>query len=60
MPDHIYLLLTIPPKYSVSKIMGYLKGKSVMMIFDRHANLKYKFGNRNLGRRVLRKYSRTQ
>ena len=47
MPDHIHLLLSIPPKYSVSQIMGYLKGKSAMMIFDRHANIKYKFGNRN-------------
>ena len=44
--DHIHLLLSIPPKYSVSNVMGYLKGKSAMMIFDRHANLKYKFGNR--------------
>ena len=47
MPDHIHLLLSIPPKYSVSQIMGYLKGKSEMMIFERHANLKYKFGNRH-------------
>ena len=47
MPDHIHLLLSIPPKYSVSNFMGYLKGKSVMMIFERHGNLKYKFGNRN-------------
>lgn len=47
MPNHIHLLLSIPPKYSVSQIIGYLKGKSAMMIFDRHANLKYKFGNRN-------------
>ena len=46
--DHIHLLLSIPPKYSVSQIMGYLKGKSAMMIFERHANLKYKFGNRHL------------
>ena len=45
--DHIHLLLSIPPKYSVSQIMGYLKGKSEMMIFERHANLKYKFGNRH-------------
>ncbi len=45
--DHIHLVLSIPPKYSVSAIMGYLKGKSAMMIFDRHANLKYKFGNRH-------------
>ena len=47
MPDHIHLLLSIPPKYSVSSFMGYLKGKSAMMIFERHANLKYKFGNRH-------------
>lgn len=47
MPDHIHLLLSIPPKMSISSFMGYLKGKSAMMIFDRHSNLKYKFGNRN-------------
>ena len=47
MSDHIHLLLSIPPKYSVSQIMGYLKGKSAMMIFERHANLKYKFENRH-------------
>ena len=47
MPDHVHLLISIPPKYSVAQIMGYLKGKSAMMIFDRHANLKYKFGNRH-------------
>ena len=47
MPDHIHLLASIPPKYSVSRFMGYLKGKSSLMIFDRHANLKYKFGNRH-------------
>ena len=46
-PDHIHMLLSIPPKYSVSQIMGYLKGKSSLMIFDRHANLKYKYGNRH-------------
>ena len=46
MPDHVHLLLSIPPKMSVSYIMGYLKGKSSLMIFERHANLKYKFGNR--------------
>lgn len=45
-PDHIHLLVSIPPKYSVSQFMGYLKGKSSLMIFDRHANLKYKYGNR--------------
>ena len=47
MPDHIHMLVAIPPKYSVSSFMGYLKGKSALMIFDRHANLKYKFGNRH-------------
>ena len=45
-PDHIHMLVSIPPKYSISQIMGYLKGKSSLMIFDRHANLKYKYGNR--------------
>lgn len=45
-PDHIHMLVSIAPKYSVSQIMGYLKGKSSLMIFDRHANLKYKYGNR--------------
>jgi len=45
-PDHIHMLVSIPPKYSVSQIVGYLKGKSSLMIFDRHANLKYKYGNR--------------
>lgn len=47
MADHVHLLLSIPPKYSVSEIMGYLKGKSALMIFDKHANLKYKYGNRH-------------
>ncbi|MBP3627468.1 MAG: IS200/IS605 family transposase [Clostridia bacterium] len=46
-PDHIHMLLSIPPKYSVSQIMGFLKGKNSLMIFDRHANLKYKYGNRH-------------
>ena len=45
-PDHIHMLVSIPPKISVSSFMGYLKGKSSLMIFDRHANLKYKYGNR--------------
>ena len=45
--DHVHMLLMIPPKHSVSSIMGYLKGKSSLMIFDRHANLKYKYGNRH-------------
>ena len=46
-PDHIHMLVSIPPKISVSGFMGYLKGKSSLMIFDRHANLKYKYGNRH-------------
>ena len=46
MPDHVHLLLSIPSRVSVSSFMGYLKGKSAHMMFDRHANLKYKFGNR--------------
>ena len=46
-PDHIHMLISIPPKYSVSQIMGYLKGKSSLMIFDQFANLKYKYGNRH-------------
>lgn len=46
-PDHIHMLVRIPPKYSVSEIMRYLKGKSSLIIFDRHANLKYKYGSRH-------------
>ncbi len=49
MPDHVHMLVSIPPKISVSSFMGYLKGKSSLMIFDKHANLKYKFGNRKFG-----------
>lgn len=47
MPDHVHMMVSIPPKISVSQFMGYLKGKSALMIFDKHANLKYKFGNRH-------------
>ena len=47
MADHVHMLVSIPPKYSVSSVMGYLKGKSALMIFERHANLKYKYGNRH-------------
>ena len=47
MPDHIHVLVRIPPKIAVSNFMGYLKGKSSLMIFERHSNLKYKYGNRN-------------
>lgn len=46
-PDHIHLLVKIPPNISVAQFMGYLKGKSSLMIFDMHANLKYKYGNRH-------------
>ena len=46
-PYHVHMLVEIPPKYSISQIMGYLKGKSSLIIFDRHANLKYKYGNRH-------------
>jgi putative transposase len=72
MIDHIHLLLSIPPKQSVSSFMGYLKGKSSMMIFDKYANLKYKFGRRNfwatgyyvstvgLNESTIRKYIREQ
>ena len=72
MPDHIHLLLSIPPKYSVSSFMGYLKGKSLLMIFDMHSNLKYKYGNRKfwaegyyvstvgLNESTIRKYIREQ
>ena len=45
--DHIHLLVSIPPYISVAQFMGYLKGKSSLMIFDRHANLKYKYGSRH-------------
>ena len=47
MPNHIHMLLSIPPKLAVADFMGYLKGKSTLMIFERHANLKYKYGNRH-------------
>ncbi len=46
-PDHVHMLVSIPPHISISQFMGYLKGKSTLMIFDRHAHLKYKYGSRN-------------
>lgn len=46
-PDHVHMLVSIPPYLSVAQFMGYLKGKSTLMIFDRHANLKYKYGSRH-------------
>ena len=45
--DHMHLLVSVPPYISISQFMGFLKGKSTLMIFDRHANLKYKYGNRH-------------
>ena len=72
MPDHVHLLVSIPPKLSVSQFMGYLKGKSALMMFDRHANLKYKYGNRHfwaegyyvstvgLNESTIKKYIRNQ
>ena len=71
-PDHVHMLLEIPPKMSVSSFMGFLKGKSSLMIFDRHANLKYKYGNRHfwakgyyvstvgLNKSTIQKYIREQ
>ena len=47
MPAHVHMLVSISPKISVSSFMGYLKGQSSLMMFDWHANLKYKFGNRH-------------
>ena len=46
-PDHVHMLVSIPPDISVSSFVGYLKGKSSLMIFDKYANLKYKYGNRH-------------
>ena len=72
MPDHVHMLVSIPPKLSVAQFMGYLKGKSALMMFDKHANLKYKFGNRHfwaegyyvstvgLNEETIRKYIREQ
>ena len=72
MPDHIHMLVSTPPKISVASFMGYLKRKSALMIFERHANLKYKFGNRHfwweryyvstvrLNESTIRKYIRDQ
>ena len=72
MPDHIHMLVKIPPKMSVSNFMGYLKCKSSLMIFERFANLKYKFGNKvfwtkgyyvstvGLDKKVVEQYIRDQ
>lgn len=72
MFDHVHMLVMIPPKYSVSAFMGYLKGKSALMIFENHANLKYQYGNRHfwaegyyvstvgLNEETVRKYIREQ
>ncbi len=70
--DHIHMLVSIPPKYSVSQIMGYLKGKSSLMIFEKYANIKYKYGNRHFwcrgyyvdtvgrNRKIIEEYIRKQ
>ena len=70
--DHIHMLISIPPKYSVAQIMGYLKGKSSLMIFEKYANLKYKYGNRHFwcrgyyvstvgaNRKAIKEYIRNQ
>ena len=70
--DHIHMLVSIPPKYSVPQIMGYLKGKSSLMIYEKYANMKYKYGNRHFwcrgyyvstvgrNRRAIEEYIRNQ
>lgn len=70
--DHIHMLVSIPPKYSVSQIMGYLKGKSSLMIYEKYANMQYKYGNRHFwcrgyyvstvgrNRRAIEQYIRNQ
>ena len=72
LPDHIHMLVSIPPYISIAQFMGYLKGKSSLMIFDRHANLKYKYGSRHFwcrgyyvdtvgrNKKVIAEYIRTQ
>ena len=72
MPDHVHILVSIPPKIAISSFMGYLKGKSALMMFERHGNLRYKFGNRHfwpegyyvstvgLNEQTIRKYIREQ
>ena len=72
MPDHVHMLVMIPPKYSIASVMGYLKGKSSLMIFDRFSQLRYKYGNRRfwsvgyyvstvgLNEATIRKYIREQ
>ena len=72
MPDHVHILVSIPPKIAISSFMGYLKGKSALMMFERHGNLRYKFGNRHfwsegyyvstvgLNESMIKKYIREQ
>ena len=72
MPDHVHILVSIPPKTAISSFMGYLKGKSALMMFKRHGNLKYKFENRHfwsegyyvstvgLNEQTIRKYIKEQ
>lgn len=51
MPDHIHMLVRVPPKISISSFMGYLKGRSAVLIHEQHTNLKYKYGKNPFGRR---------
>lgn len=72
MPDHIHMLVKIPPKMSISRFMGYLKGRSAVIIHEKHANLKYNYGNRSfwargyyvstvgLNQKTIQKYIREQ
>ena len=72
MPDHVHILVSIPPKIAIFSFMGYLKGKSALMMFEKHGNLKYKFGNRHfwsegyyvstvgLNEQTIRKYIKEQ
>ena len=59
-PDHVHMLVEIPPKLSVSSFMGFLKGKSSLLIHERHGNLKYKYGNRSFRCRILCRHSRKE
>ena len=70
--DHVHMLVMIPPKYAISSVMGYIKGKSSLMIFDKFSQLKYRYGNRRfwsvgyyvstagLNEATIRKYIREQ
>ena len=59
-PDHVHMLVSIPPYMSVAQFVGTLKSKSALMIFDRHANLKYKYGSRSFCEKIIAEYIRNQ